>query len=104
MSIWKSKELAFDLDALEQLRRNTQVLRDGLNAQRDDLVKGLEVLRQNWQTDAGREFFQNLDGKWEAQVKRFDSVLRVFDRMLGQAERDYGEVQDQAERIGTEHL
>ena len=99
MSLFDSKRLSFDLEDLKKLQKNTQELLKDLTEQRDDLMKGLDILRNNWQTPTGKDFFKNLDGQWEGQVRRFASVLKVFDRMLEQVVRDYSSVQQTAERI-----
>ena len=101
MSLFDSKRLSFDLEDMQKLQKKTRELLKDLTEQRDDLMKGLDILRNNWQTDTGRDFFKNLDGQWEGQVQRFASVLKVFDRMLEQIVRDYSSVQQKAEKIAS---
>ena len=92
-------ELAFDLADLKELQNNTKTVCDSLCEQRDSLKKGLNQLRKDWNTDAGRFFFEQIDTDWEANVKKFEDTLTVFEEVLTDAIEQFEAVLKKAESI-----
>lgn len=92
-------ELAFNLDDLVMLHMQTETVCEDLHDQRDNLAKGLEQLRQEWNTPAGRYFFEQFDTDWEAEVKKFESTLNIFEEVLKDAIDEFQKVVDKADSI-----
>ena len=92
-------ELAFNLDDLEKLRKQTETVCKDLREQRDNLEKGLTQLRQEWNTPAGRYFFEQFDTDWEAEVKKFENTLKIFEEILKDAIDEFQKVVDKADSI-----
>ena len=92
-------ELAFDLEDLKELRDNTKTVCESLGEQRDSLKKGLDQLRKDWNTDAGRYFFEQIDTEWELDVKKFEDTLAIFEEVLTDAIEQFEQVLEKAESI-----
>lgn len=92
-------ELAFNLDELRELQSNTNEVCDELRTQRDNLKKGLEQLRKDWNTDAGRYFFDQIDMDWEAEVTKFENTLALFSEILADAIEQFETVLEKAETV-----
>lgn len=92
-------ELAFDLEDLKELRNSTKTVCKDLCEQRDSLKKGLDQLRKDWNTDAGRFFFEQIDTDWEQKVKKFEDTLAVFEDVLTDAIEQFETVLEKAESI-----
>lgn len=94
-----NNKLAFDLEDLKELRDNTKTVCDSLCEQRDSLKKGLDQLRKDWNTDAGRYFFEQIDANWEADIKKFEDTLAVFEEVLEDAIEQFEKVVEKAKSI-----
>ena len=92
-------ELAFDLEDLMELSGKTDILSTDLAEQRESLTNGLEQLRKDWNTDAGKRFFEQLDNSWEDEVEKFEKTLEVFKTILDNAVEEFEGVVDQANEI-----
>lgn len=92
-------ELAFDLDDLKKLRDDTKTVCGDLCVQRDNLKKGLQQLRKEWNTEAGRFFFDQIDTNWESNIKKYENTLNVFEEVLTDAINQFEKVVEEAEKI-----
>ena len=97
-------ELAFDLDELKELSRKTETLKTDLDEQRNSLTEGLEQLRNDWQTDAGKRFFEQFDDSWKDDVEKFEDTLEVFQTILENAVDEFKDVVDKANKIKADFL
>lgn len=92
-------ELAFDLQDLTALRDSTETVREDLLKQKQQLKDGLDQLRTDWNTNAGRYFFEQLDENWEDNVTKFEATLDVFKEVLTDAIEEFQKVVDKAETL-----
>lgn len=92
-------ELAFDLDNLKELRDGTTTVCSNLRVQRDNLTKGLQQLRKEWNTEAGRFFFDQVDTNWESDIKKYENTLNVFENVLSDAIDQFEKVVEEADKI-----
>lgn len=93
------KELAFDISDFDSLIKKTEKMREDLEEQKTDLEQGLEELRKDWRTPAGKYFFEQLDGSWEEEVAKFINTISIFEEILKNAKKELQEVEDKAKSI-----
>lgn len=70
-----------------------------LCVQRDNLKKGLQQLRKEWNTEAGRFFFDQIDTNWESNIKKYENTLNVFEEVLTDAINQFEKVVEEADKI-----
>lgn len=92
-------ELAFDLENLKKLRNHTKIVCKSLCEQHDNFKKGLDQLRKDWNTDAGRYFFKQVDTDWESNIKKFENTLMIFEEVLTDAIEQFEMVLEKAKSI-----
>lgn len=99
MAVKINHELAFNLEDLKNLRTQTQNVLEDIREQRMDLKDGLNQLRKDWNTNAGREFFKNLDRDWESQAQMFEHTLVIFEEVLTDAITQFEALLEQADAL-----
>lgn len=99
MAVKINHELAFNLEDLKNLRTQTQNVLEDIREQRIDLKDGLNQLRKDWNTNAGRYFFENLDRDWDSQVQMFEHTLVIFEEVLTDAITQFEALLEQADAL-----
>lgn len=94
-----ASELKFDIEKLQAMRKKCQEAEDDMEELKNDLKKGLEQLREDWQTDAGRKFFANSDYDWETQVEQYKQTIRRIRGLLETAIVSYHDVMAEANEM-----
>lgn len=93
MGIINSDVLEFDTDKLSGYAGNVQDVADNLAKQQKKLTKDLAGLREDWQTDAGKAFFEKYDDAWVRQLDGYIEMLGYLVEALEFAAERYGELE-----------
>lgn len=70
--------LEFDINAFKQLKNDAEESRTELLTQKKTVVEKVNKLKEDWNTDAGREFFSKLDTDWADCVDKYGRTMQAF--------------------------
>lgn len=91
-----ASELQFDVEKLRSTKRKCEGLIQDLRDKQDELQTSLDDLREDWNTDAGKDFFKNQDNDWSEQVNRYIEIAGAVISLLECAIKEYAKVEDKA--------
>ena len=66
------------------------------------MKKGLEQLRKDWQTPAGRYFFESLDAEWEIDINKFVRTIDMFAVVLQNTIDEFKALVEEANRLAPD--
>ena len=92
-------ELKFDIDKLRETIAKCDEIKDTLTKRKTELIGELEELREKWQTEAGRTFFQDQNSDWEAQVDNYVKITDAISKLLAAAIVQYENVVSEAKQL-----
>ena len=93
--------LKFDIDKLKQTQTKCNELKDELSSDKDKLMDLLNGLRKDWQTDAGKKFFNEQNTDWESQVDNYAKIIGAISELLTVAINQYQIVIDEAKKLSV---
>lgn len=88
-------DIVYDIDKIEDAKKAIDNLINDLNDNNKKLTESLEALKTGWQTDTGREFFDEHKDTWSTYVEKYVKKLSGVSGMLQKAI-------DRYEKIGNE--
>ncbi|MCL2224532.1 MAG: WXG100 family type VII secretion target [Defluviitaleaceae bacterium] len=91
--------LEFDLNKLHTARNKCNEIAQTLTSEKNTLLTQLQALRQEWNTPAGRRFFNDQNTDWAAQVEQYVQITNALSDLLGVAAQRYGVVFEDAQRL-----
>lgn len=91
--------LEFDLDAFKKLKTDAENSRTELLNEKANVVKRVEELKNNWNTEAGKEFFSKLDADWADCVDKYTKTMQAFIDVMDDLIETYEIVKDDAEAL-----
>lgn len=91
--------LKFDVDQLKNTKQKCEALRDEIISLKDNLLDGLEELRKDWNTPAGKVFFEEQDTDWTKQVDNYVKITDAISELLGVAITGYEGLVEEAKTI-----
>lgn len=94
-----SKELEFDVDKLRSTKEKCEKLIQDLADKQDELQSSLEELRKDWNTDAGKKFFERQDTDWSEQVEHYIKIANAVVSLLECAIKEYAEIEAKAQEL-----
>lgn len=92
-------KLKFDLERLSEMSRKLEETAGELSGTGTSLQENMEQLKKDWNTTAGREFFQNQTTTWTEEVERYIQVLETLKSMIDYAIEEYSRIQDLADKL-----
>jgi len=92
-------DLMFNLDSLRATKKKCSDTVKELNKLDRDIMKGLDTLKKDWQTPAGRKFFEEHNTEWHAQVVQYVNITNAVEDLLQCAIFEYQKVLDEASRL-----
>ena len=90
-----ANRLKFDMDAFASFQKEVSNLTSSLKEANTQLQK-------DWNTPAGKKFFEENKVDWQEHVDRYVEMLDVLYEMIGAAVREYEEVEAAAANITCE--
>lgn len=94
-----AKKVNFNLESLGKLKTKVADLQTDLTEVNTELKKKLEELEKDWQTPAGKEFFEKQKTSWDPEVKNYIKILGTLEEMLSEAIQKYEEIENEANRL-----
>lgn len=91
-----ASKLEFDIGRMQAFQNIVTTYRDQLISDKKNLQEYLKKLETDWNTDAGKKFFEEDLGEWESHVDTYVSLLDALDKMMSTAISEYTEVQNSA--------
>lgn len=92
----QNDKLEFDLDKMKAFKGKVVELRTELSNEKKQLKNDLVKLKKDWQTPAGKKFFEKDLGNWEERVDVYVTLLTALDEMMEKAIEEYSDVRQQA--------
>lgn len=92
-------DLKFDIEKLKETKEYCVKLGTDLQTKRDELNAAIEKLRKDWNTEAGKSFFEKQDIDWEEQVNKYIEITGAVAELLQAAIDQYQNVYDEAEAL-----
>ena len=96
---WGNNELKFDVDKISELKGKVADVRGDLDEYKNTLKENLDAIKNEWNTPAGRKFMEEYDWDWLPQVDKYINVLEKLEELLGVAEENYRDVEEEASRL-----
>lgn len=97
-----ANKLKFDIDMLASFQTEVSNLTSSLKETSAQLTSDMEQLQKDWNTPAGKKFFEENKVDWQEHVDRYVEMLDVLYEMIGAAIREYEEVEAAAANITCE--
>ena len=91
--------LEFDIDKLNNMKTTCTTLSKEIEDSKKALFDDLEMLKSNWQTDAGKKFFEELDTNWVSHVEKYKQVAEEIEKLLDVAIKEYSTLVEEAKAI-----
>lgn len=98
MGVWNDN-LKFDIEKLRSTKETCEKLKNTLVNQKTSLISNLEVLRNEWNTPAGKKFFEDQNTDWVAQTGNYINITNAVEELLDTAILQYEKVADEARRL-----
>lgn len=95
----KSKELIFDVEEIKNMKVQVRNTRTDLVTTGEETVKLIELLKKDWNTDAGKKLLKTVNTGWIEDVKKYAATLLVLENILDEAEKHYSDVQEKVEAL-----
>ncbi len=89
----------YNIDKLRDSKKAIQKQHDDLLEINKSLKKELESLKKDWNTPAGKSFFQNNMVDWDDDVEKFVKMLRGISEMLEKAIGEYEAIDNDAKKL-----
>ena len=94
-----ASKVNYNLESLGKLKSKVVELQKDLSDVNTELKKKMEELEKDWQTPAGKDFFEKQKTSWDPEVKNYIQILGTLERMLGEAIQIYEDVEREANRL-----
>lgn len=99
INVMWNDELKFDVDKLRETKAKCDEIKLSLTEKKTNLINQLEDLRKDWQTDAGKAFFEDQNTDWTAQVDNYVRITEAISKLLDVAITQYENVVSEAKRL-----
>lgn len=91
--------LEFDIHKLNNMKSTCDALSAEIGQLKENLFKDLESLKADWQTDAGKKFFEELDTNWVSHVEKYVQVAEEIGKLLAVAIKEYSLLVEEAKNL-----
>ncbi len=91
--------LKFDVENLARVRDECDSYTEMVREAKASAQRTLQLLQKDWNTPAGRKFFETVDQDWPEVVDQYAKVLGDLEKALNKAIREYQDVKQKAERL-----
>ena len=95
----KQKELKFDIDKINDMKKSLADSADDLSLYKDKVIQSLDKLKKHWNTAAGKNFMQNVDTDWTKEVDKYIKIIGAVEELLEEASTQYAKVEDEVDKI-----
>lgn len=92
-------DVKYNLEKLKDAKKRFGILKDNLNSLNSDLTEQLQNLQTEWNTPAGKKFFENKQADWSADVTRYTTMLQGVADLLQAAIDEYELIDDEADKL-----
>lgn len=94
--------LKFDIEQFQIMSSKLRNLAEDLEVLEKDLSGEMDVLREGWETPAGRKFFEQQNTEWSAQVKSYIRTIETLKDMIDYAIEEYSIVEQAVNAVYVE--
>ena len=91
--------LKFNIEKLTTMKTKCEESRTELDTLNKELTKALEQLKKDWNTPAGKKFFEDLTDDWSQQVEQYKTITAAIEELLQTAINEYSPIQDEANAL-----
>lgn len=79
-------DLKYNLDEYSKAINNIKQLKSQIKSNKTKMINDLEIIRNDWTLDGGKEFFASVDEDWADGI---DNCIDVFDDLIDALENSY---------------
>lgn len=94
-------DFTYDLAQLQNAKKAIDALVDALNTSNSELTIKLSTLQTQWNTDAGRKFFEEHKDTWTKYVNKYSKKLNGVSEMLNAAITEYEAIDNDVSGLST---
>lgn len=92
-------DIIYDIDKLKETKKSITNLKTSLDKCNVDLDKNLLSLKDGWDTDAGKKFFDEHKNNWSKYVKKYVRKLNGIENMINAVITQYEKINDSVNNI-----
>lgn len=89
----------FDISEIRSMKTAVANTKTDLKKTKTELLQAIEKLRTDWNTKAGKEFFESVDLDWSSEIDKYCAILSVVENCLQTAINDYTDVESAINKI-----
>lgn len=93
--------LYLDKDAFAQASNELEAKREELDTLRSNIEVSFEQLKKDWDSDAGKEFFNKFEKDLMDNLKKYALVFEYMSKNLSTASQKYDEVFRTADAVAS---
>lgn len=94
-----AKELKFDIEELRKMKNKLGETASDLDSEKEEVLKGIDELKEHWETPAGKKFIEEVDLGWADEVDRYIRIIEGVQQLLDEAIKEYEKVVDKVDRL-----
>lgn len=92
-------DIIYDVDQLEAAKKSIDDLINTLDSDNLKLSEQLSDLKEEWRTDAGKEFFDNHKDTWTEYVNKYVKKLSGVSEMLQKTIEQYEQIGNEVKNL-----
>lgn len=92
-------DITYDIDKLKEAKKAIDGLISALNKDNKLLNDNLDVLKEQWKTDAGTKFFSDHKDTWTIYVDKYVKKLTGVSDMLQKAIDEYNSIGSEVKNL-----
>jgi WXG100 family type VII secretion target len=94
-------DLLLDKDAFTQASKDLRTKCEELKALRTNIKVSFEQLKKDWNSDAGKQFFERFESDLIANLEKYSTVFEYMSKNLSTASQKYEEVFRAADAVAS---
>ena len=92
-------DITYDIESLKRAKTSVDGLIDTLNECNTNLNTDMQDLKDAWQTDAGKKFFEEHQDTWTEYVKKYVARMNGVSNMLQKAIDYYEKINNEVAKL-----
>lgn len=88
--------LKYDLDNFTQQKKNFEDLKRTIEEAKNNMIQGLDQVKNDWKSEGGRTFFDSVDKDWADSIDNCIVVLEDLSKAIDEAYKNYERIEADA--------
>lgn len=91
--------IIYDIEKLEKAKDAIDKLAEALETENEELTKALAALQEEWNTEAGKKFFEEHKDTWSNYVAKYVQKITGISDMLKKAIEEYNNIANEVTNL-----